>query len=261
MLSNHLIALPPPSLLPSMRVFSSESALCIRWPKYWSFSFSNSPSNEYSGLISLLLTGLISLQETLKSSPTPQFESISSSVLSLLCGLTLTSVHATGKTRALTPPTLVGKVMSLLCISFSIVTVLSGFLHTSVHPLTRSYFEPMLCYKGHFRIPCECTLFPAGSQDCIDAQNHSQVLIRKLCSWVRAGCSLTHWNVVNGAQLQERRGIPVDLGRGLTLLVPPPCIHSSPFACTTGRWIQRRVASVEDKYNNVRQIPLILGQR
>ena len=66
MLSNHLILchllLLLPWFFPSIRVFSNESVLCIRWPKYWSFSFSSSPSNEYSGLISLGLTGLISLQ-------------------------------------------------------------------------------------------------------------------------------------------------------------------------------------------------------
>ena len=64
--SNHLILCGPllllPSIFPSMRVFYSESILCIRWPKYWSFSFNISPSNEYTGLISLGLTGWISLQ-------------------------------------------------------------------------------------------------------------------------------------------------------------------------------------------------------
>ena len=64
--SNHLIFWHPllllPSIFPSIRVSSSESVLCIRWPKYWNFSFSISPSNEYSGLISLRLAGLISLQ-------------------------------------------------------------------------------------------------------------------------------------------------------------------------------------------------------
>ena len=55
---------PLPSIFPSIRIFSNESTLCIRWPKYWSFSFSISPSDEYSGLISLGLTGLISLQCT-----------------------------------------------------------------------------------------------------------------------------------------------------------------------------------------------------
>ena len=78
---------------PSIRVFSNELALRIRWLNYWSFSFSISPSNEYSGLISLGLTGLISLLSTLglsqESSPTPQFKSINS-VFSLLYGPTLT---------------------------------------------------------------------------------------------------------------------------------------------------------------------------
>ena len=66
MSSNHLILchplLLPPSIFPSIRVFSNETVLCIRWPKYWSFSFSISPSHEYSGLISFGLTGWISLQ-------------------------------------------------------------------------------------------------------------------------------------------------------------------------------------------------------
>ena len=63
--SNHLVICCPlllPSIFPSIRVFSNELAVCIRWPKYWSFSFSISPSNEYSGLIPLGMTGLISLQ-------------------------------------------------------------------------------------------------------------------------------------------------------------------------------------------------------
>ena len=71
--SNHLILccplLLPPSILPSIRVFSNESVLCIRWPKYWSFSFSISPSNEYSGLISFRMDwlDLLAVQGTLKS--------------------------------------------------------------------------------------------------------------------------------------------------------------------------------------------------
>ena len=71
--SNHLILccplLLPPSIFPSIRVFSNESALCIRWPKYWSFSFSISPSNEYSGLISFKMDwfDLLAVRETLKS--------------------------------------------------------------------------------------------------------------------------------------------------------------------------------------------------
>ena len=71
--SNHLILccplLLPPSIFPSIRVFSKESVLCIRWPKYWSFSFSISPSNEYSGMISFRMDwlDLLVVQETLKS--------------------------------------------------------------------------------------------------------------------------------------------------------------------------------------------------
>ena len=84
-----------PSIFPSIRVFSNESALCIRWLKYWSFSFSISPSNEYLRLISFSIDwfDLLAVQGTLKSLPTPQFESISSSVLSLLYGPTLTCIH------------------------------------------------------------------------------------------------------------------------------------------------------------------------
>ena len=97
--SNHLILCHPhlllSSILPSIRVFSNESALCIRWPKHWSFSFSISPSNEYSGLISFRIDwfDLLAVQGTLKSPPALQFESVNSSALSLLYGTTLTSIH------------------------------------------------------------------------------------------------------------------------------------------------------------------------
>ena len=99
MLSNHLILYHPllllPSIFPSLRVFSNESALHIRWPKYWSFSFSISPSNEYSGLISFRMDCLISLQSKGLSRIflAPQFKRINSSALSLLYGPTLTSIH------------------------------------------------------------------------------------------------------------------------------------------------------------------------
>ena len=82
------------SIFPSNRVFSNELVLCIRWPKYWSFSFSISPSNEYSGLISFRidLFDLLAVQGTLKkSSSTPQFKSINSLALSLLYSPTLTT--------------------------------------------------------------------------------------------------------------------------------------------------------------------------
>ena len=98
MSSNHLILCHPllllPSICPSIRIFSNESVLRIRWPKYWSFSFSISPSNE-SGLITFRMDwlDLLAVQGTLKSSPTPQFKSINSSVLSFLYSPTLTSIH------------------------------------------------------------------------------------------------------------------------------------------------------------------------
>ena len=84
-----------PSVFPSVRFFSNESALHIRRPKYWSFSFSVSPSNEYLGLISFRMDWLdfLAVQGTLKSSPTPQFKSINSLALSFLYSPTLTSIH------------------------------------------------------------------------------------------------------------------------------------------------------------------------
>ena len=86
---------PPAFNLPSMRVFSNESVLCISWPKYWSFSFNISPSNEYSGLIFFRMDwlDLLAVQGILESSPTPQFKSINSSALSFLYSPTLTSIH------------------------------------------------------------------------------------------------------------------------------------------------------------------------
>ena len=96
--SNCLILCCPllllPSIFPSIRVFSNESVLRIRWPNYWTFSFNMSPDNEYSGLISFKTDwfDLLAVQETLKSSPAPQFESIDSLALSLLYGPTLPSV-------------------------------------------------------------------------------------------------------------------------------------------------------------------------
>ena len=109
--SNHLILCRPllllPSIFPSIRVFSNESAFLIMWPKYWSFSFSISPSNEYSGLISFRIDCFESLQashccprDSQESYLASQFESINSSALSFLYGPALTSIH--DKTIALT---------------------------------------------------------------------------------------------------------------------------------------------------------------
>ena len=88
---------------PRIRVFSNESALLIRWPKYRNLSFSISPSNEYSGLISFRTDwfDLLSVQGTLKSPSAPQLESINSLVLSLLYGPTLTSIHDYWKNHSL----------------------------------------------------------------------------------------------------------------------------------------------------------------
>ena len=99
--SNHLNLCRPllllPSVFPSLSVFSNESVLNIRWPKYWSFSFSISPSNEYSGLISSRMDwlDLLAVQGTLnwESSPTLQFKSIPSLALSFLYIPALTSIH------------------------------------------------------------------------------------------------------------------------------------------------------------------------
>ena len=119
--SNHLILccpfLFPPSILPSIRVFSNESVLWIRWPKYWSFSFSTSLSNEYSGLISFRMDwlDLLAVQGTLKS--LLQHHSSKASILwcSAFFIVQLSHPYMTnGKTIALTRWTFVGKVISLL---------------------------------------------------------------------------------------------------------------------------------------------------
>ena len=119
-----LLLLPP--IPPSIRVFSNESALCIRWPKYWSFSFNISPSNEHPGLISFRTDWLVLLavQGTLKSL---QHHSSKASILQCSAFFTVQLSHpymTIGKTIALTRPIFVGKVMSLLFI-FSSVQSLS----------------------------------------------------------------------------------------------------------------------------------------
>jgi len=118
--SNHLILCCPlllPSIFPSTRGFSNESALHIRWPKYWSFSFNISPSNEHSGLISFRMDwlDLLAVQGTLKS--LLQHHSSKASILWHSAFFVIQLSHpyvTTGKTIALTRWTFVGKVMSLL---------------------------------------------------------------------------------------------------------------------------------------------------
>ena len=120
--SNHLILccplLLPPSIFPNIRVFSNESVLCIRWPKYWSSSFKISPTNEHPGLISFRMDwlDLLAVQRTLKS--LLQHHSSKASIFRHSAFFIVQLSHpymTTGKTIALTRRAFFGKVMSLLC--------------------------------------------------------------------------------------------------------------------------------------------------
>ena len=136
---NHLILCHPlllPSIFPSIRVFSNESALHIRWLEYWSFSFSISPSNEHSGLISFRMDwfDLLAVQGTLKS--LLQHHSSKASILrrSAFCIVQLSHPYmTTGKNIDLNRRTFVGKVMSLLLNMLS--TLVITFLPRSKHLL------------------------------------------------------------------------------------------------------------------------------
>ena len=140
MLSNHLILWHPllllPLIFPSIRDFSNELAFCVRWPKYWSFSFSISPSNEYSGLISFRIDWfyLLAVQGTLKS--LLQHHNSKTSVLWCSAFFLVQLSHlymTTGKTIALTGWIFVGKVMSLL---FNMLSrLVTAFLPRSKHLL------------------------------------------------------------------------------------------------------------------------------
>ena len=137
--SNHLILchslLLLPSIFPSIRVFSNESVLHIRWPKYWSFSFNISPSNEYSGLISFRMDWFdLAVQGTLKS--LLQHHSSKASILLCSAFFIVQLSHpymTTGKTISLTKRTFVGKVMSLLFNMLSRLVI--TFLPRSKHLL------------------------------------------------------------------------------------------------------------------------------
>ena len=133
--SSHLILCRPllllPPIPPSIRVFSNESTLHIRWPKYWSYSYSISPSNEHTGLISFRmdLLDLLAVQETLKG--LLQHHNSKASILRCSAFFTVQLSHpymTTGKTIALTRQTFVGKVMSLLfnMLSRLVITFLQG---------------------------------------------------------------------------------------------------------------------------------------
>ena len=138
--SNHLILCRPlffpSSIFPSIRVFSNESVLHIRWPKYWSFSFNISPSNEYSGLVCFRMDwlNLLAVQGTLKS--LLQHRSSKASILQCSAFFTVQLSHpfvTTGKTIAFTRWTFVGKVMSLLLNMLSRLVI--TFLPRSKHLL------------------------------------------------------------------------------------------------------------------------------
>ena len=140
MASNHLILCRPllllPSIFPSIRVFSNESALCIRWPNYWSFSFNISPSNEYPGLISFRMDwlDLLVVQGNLKS--LLQHHTSKASILQCSAFFIVRLSHpymTTGKTIGLTRRTFVGKVMSLLFSMLSRLVI--TFLPRSMHLL------------------------------------------------------------------------------------------------------------------------------
>jgi len=145
MKSNHLILycplFLPPSIFPSVRVFSNESVFCIRWPKYWSFSFSISPSNEYSGLISFRMDwlDLLAVQGILKS--LLQHHSSKASILQCSAFFVIQLSHpymTTGKTIALTRVTFVRKIMLFNMLS----RLVTAFLPRSKHLLISWLHSP-----------------------------------------------------------------------------------------------------------------------
>ena len=147
MSSKHLILCCPllllPSIFTSIRVFSNESALHIRWPKYWSLSFNISPSNEHPGLVSFRMDwlDLLAVQGTLKS--LLQHHSSKASILRCSAFFTVQLSHpymTTGKTTALTRWTFVGKVMSLL------LNMLSRLVR-KIKPATVSTVSPSICHE------------------------------------------------------------------------------------------------------------------
>ena len=158
--SNYFILCPlllPPSIFPSIRVFSNESAVCIRWPKYWSFSFSISPFNEHSGLISFRMDrlDLLAVQRTLKS--LLQHHSSKASILQHSAFFIVQLLHpymTTGKTIALTRWTFVGKVMSLLFNKLSRFVI--AFLPRSKNLLIRWLQPPSAVILDFKKIVSHC---------------------------------------------------------------------------------------------------------
>ena len=166
MSSSHLMLCHPLFLLspipPSIRVFSNESVLCIRWPEYWSFTFSISPSNEYSGLISFRLDwlDLLAVQGTLKSFI--QHHSSKASVLRHSAFFIVQLSHpymTTGKTIGLTRWTFVGKVMSLLFNMLSRLVI--TFLPRSKCFLISWLQSPSAVILEPQKIVCHCFVSPS----------------------------------------------------------------------------------------------------
>ena len=175
MLSNHLILCHPlfllPSIFPSSKVFSNESILCIRWPEYWSFSFSISHSNEYLGLISIRMDwlDLLAVQGTLKN--LPQHHSSKASILrcSAVFIIQLSYPYmTTEKTVALTSWTFVGKMMSLI---FNILSrLITAFLPRSQRPLISWLQSPsaVILEPRKIKSASVSTVSPSISHDVMD---------------------------------------------------------------------------------------------
>ena len=183
--SNHLILCHPllflPSIFPSIRVFSNESVLCIRWPKYWSFSFSISPSNEYSGLISFKLDwlDLLAFQGTLKSflHSVQLNHSSKASVLQRSTFFIVQLSHpymTTGKTIALTRRTFVGKVMSLLFNMLSRLDI--TFLPSSKHLLISWLQSPSAVILEPPKIKC-VTISTVSPSFCHEVMGPDAVIL------------------------------------------------------------------------------------
>ena len=177
--SNHLILCHPlfllPSIFPSIRVFSNESALCIRWPEYWSLSFNISPCNEHPGLISFKMDWLdfLAVQGTLKS--LLQHHSSKASILrrSAFFIVQLSPPYmTTGKTIASTRRTFVGKIMFLICnmLSRLIITFLPGSKHLLISWL-QSPSAVILCL-GKLYVSKNVSISPSLSS-----------LLAQSCSW------------------------------------------------------------------------------
>ena len=184
--SSHLILCYPllllPPIPPSIRVFSNESTLRMRWPKYWRFRFSISPSNEYSGLISFRMDwlDLFAVQGTLKS--LLQHHSSKASILQCSAFFTIQLSHpymTTGKTIALTRRTFVGKVMSLLFSMLSRLVI--TFLHSAIDLALSSEGQQLYSIEVTFPQLCRLTvsweyLFLSISPNTCYASWHASVV-------------------------------------------------------------------------------------